>query len=98
MLIAFSCLLFSFCNTVILNIQYFYRIYPTGVTVPYRTEPNRTVPYRIEPHRTVEYRIILYVYVFKKILSSHLSLHYSSLLNTVTRSVALNATFLRIIR
>ena len=46
------------------------------------------------PYRTEPYRIILYETVFLKILSSH----FSSLLNTVTRTVTLNFTFLRIIR
>ena len=39
-----------------LNIQYFYRIYPTSVTEPYLTVSNRTVPNRT----------LLYVTVFKK--------------------------------
>ena len=30
-------------------IQYFYRICPTSVTVPYLTGQNRTEPYRTEP-------------------------------------------------
>jgi hypothetical protein len=31
-----------------LKLQYFYRIYPISVTVPYRTVPYRTAPYRTE--------------------------------------------------
>ena len=43
-----------------IKIQYFYRIYPTSVTVPYRTVPYRTVPNRTVPHRTVPHRTVIF--------------------------------------
>ena len=51
-------------------------------------------PYRTESYRTVPNRTILYVTIFKKIILSH----FSSLLNTISRAVTLNVSFLRIIR
>jgi hypothetical protein len=42
------------------------RIYPSTVSVPYRTVPYRTVPYRTVPYRTVPYRTVPYPTVFRE--------------------------------
>ena len=65
-------------------IQYFYRIYPTSVTVPYRTATQCNAPHRTAlPH----YRIILYVTVFKKNTIVTLFVTFTVTFYPVTRTV-----------
>jgi hypothetical protein len=45
---------------ILKKIQKGVRIYPSTVSVPYRTVPYRTVPYRTVPYRTVPYRTVPY--------------------------------------
>ena len=62
-------------------IQYFYRIYPTSVTVPHRTAPYRTAPHFAVCDRILKkyvryivrdiYRYFLSRYIYRYILSRY---------------------------